>query len=371
MTRATPALLALLLALPTACSKPVVMRSAGGQLYEGRFIHPRAYEAYARGALAEAEGRLEEAQRMFGYAADLDEDGPEPATRLGAVLCKRGQRDEAMAAFATATEVDATYAAAYRERARCDLSHGEIEAAVEASELAAILDPDDEDAALLHVDALEKARKLDAAARLLVARLMTAHPSRALIARLEALAQAAGDDALLHLAARARDRAQLRGAAATAQAPDPAPPRSRLDIDAALRRGDLTAARSLATRAKTSQGEIALRAAALGRTELAREQGTLVSEADPRDASALVALIVAADASRSLTALAAASDAARALASGGASPLARLLLAETLARRIGAEAARALVSDAELAQQRSDPLEDAVRLRVRAALGAR
>lgn len=352
------------------CAKPTVVRAARGVTYEGRFIPARAYEAYARGSLAEAEGRFADAVRSYRVAAELDDEGPEPWTRLGAALCKQGHRAEAEDAFDEAVEADATFGAAHREMARCALAAGDTETALEASVLATILDPDDDAAVLVYVDALEQSGRHATAAQTLVARLVGDRASRLLAERLAQLALKLDDRALARMAEEALARS---GAAATsvvsAKSPEqrtflpPVHP-NRNDVDAALIAGDLGLARKIATRAKTSQGEIALRAAALGKLETARAQGTLVADADPLDASAAIALLFAS----SRLDLGAAAARTREMRLDTAPTLARLLFAEALLREVGPDGARALLGPSDLEAERRDPLEEASRKRLIGAL---
>src|SRR5262249_45382032 len=114
------------------------------------------------------------------------------------------------------------------------------------------------------------------------------------------------------------------------------------DVDAALRQDDLAAARKRALALHLPSGELAVRAAALGRTNAAREQAELALGADRADASARIALAVAADLTgdreavrRAIAALPAPRDAL-----APPSVLARLLFAELIDRHVGRDAAR-------------------------------
>ena len=110
-------------------------------------------------------------------------------------------------------------------------------------------------------------------------------------------------------------------------------------VDAALARDETDAAERIARHAGLPLVEVAVRAAALGRTTYARGRAQLVVAADPADGSARVAAAVACDALGDAAGL----ETALAMPRGvsAPSPLARLLLAELLERRVGAVAARA------------------------------
>ncbi len=112
-----------------------------------------------------------------------------------------------------------------------------------------------------------------------------------------------------------------------------------------------------------------MRAAALGRAPLAREQAALVIGADPGDASARIALAAAADLFRDPTALDAAVRGVP-RRSTAPSPLARLLFAEVLARRAGANAVQAWLGPT-LPATGDDPLLAATEERVRTAIAGR
>jgi hypothetical protein len=68
-----------------------------------------------------------------------------------------------------------------------------------------------------------------------------------------------------------------------------------LELDQALAYADLPAARALAVAARITKGELAVRAAALGHAALATEQATSVLAANPDDADAWTAALVASD----------------------------------------------------------------------------
>jgi tetratricopeptide (TPR) repeat protein len=343
----------------SACGPPTVVRSAGGELLRGRFISPQAYEAYARGALAEAEGRLRFAAAAYHRAAQIDPDGPEAWTRLGAVLCKEKDASGAEDAFVEAERADAGYAPLYRERARCDLASGRLEAALAASEQAMVLDPEDEDTALLRARILTQNAQPDQAIRELFARLVAGPKRTRVAALLFELATDAGDAGAAHFA-----RSILEAAPPEKPlSPEAREAGARGKLDAALARGDLAGARRLGIDARVTPGGIALRAAASGQAALANEQARLVLEADPKDVDAAVALLAAG------TPSAAGIPPTPSSASATLSRLGRLVLVEAIYRRVGPEAALAAAAamDRTAGRASGDPLEAAIEDRLRRA----
>lgn len=352
--------LSALLLLLGGCSTPTVVRSAGGQIYRGRFIQARAYEAYAQGALAEADGRFGDAARSYRIAAESDERGPDAWARLGAVLCKKGDLDEAREAFDRAIGSDATSAAAYRERGRCALARGDEQRALDDLGLAVILDPEDEATVLLMVDALEKEGRAESASRLLVSQVLAGRATAAIVTRLSRMASERKDRALARIA----DEARARSVAGAVDALPPPDKPTRADVDVALLRGDLPRARRVALRARVGQGELALRALALGLDRLAADQASLVLDADPRDPSAAIALVLTSPAAAIPNAL----DRAVGARLERSAVLGRFLFAERVAREVTAADARALLTDAELTTPREDALEERVRARIQKTL---
>jgi Tfp pilus assembly protein PilF len=370
------------------CGESGVVRVVDERPQEGRFISEAAYALFARGAEAEMAGDLGAARRMFELAAGEDPHSPEIWTRLGALLC-REEPTKAAAAFARAQATDASFGPLYRERARCLVAGGEAPAAIADAERALALDPDDLDTALVRAEALALAGRVDEARRALraaaVRRPAFVEPWAALLS----LARRTGDTALAREAA--LHVASLSPGTSVARWGTPPNPRSPAllaelaplsDLDAALGAGDLAGAQRLALELRMPGAEVALRAAALGLASLAREQAALLLGADPRDASARIALVAAADLQGDMPALAAA---LRAIPQRSTAPsrLARLLLAEVLHRRAGDEAARAWLGAAAApgvsgqSPRRepappvdSDPLLAATEKRVRAELSA-
>jgi Tfp pilus assembly protein PilF len=333
-----------------------------GRPVEGRFITEYAYALYAIAADAEAHGDLATALQAFEAAAVEDDESPQIWTRIGGLRCRiSGQASKAAEAFDRARELDADYEPLSRERAICALRRGRLAEAQEHAARSVELDPNSEEPALLRASIAEAAGKRDEARRalheLVIRRPMSLHAWRALhalairmndaitsahaAAKLEQLtfgaplSQRFGDGPSPEAGlAEAKDEAAI--AAMDARS-------SLMAIDAALAAGDLPQARRLGRRARILPSELAVRAAALGRADVARAQAELVLGADPSESSARIALAVAADLGRDAALL------ERALtdfptASGPPlpqpSPLARLLFAELLERRASAEAAR-------------------------------
>ncbi|HMJ52761.1 MAG TPA: tetratricopeptide repeat protein [Polyangiaceae bacterium] len=330
--------------LATACaSSTAVTRSVGGRLVHGRFVTDDAYTAYLRGALLEEQGNREAALTAYTEGARHDPDSPELLTKIGALICDRqeGAGTAAIgkpgAAFDRAAAIDPAYEEAWTERARCNLKRGQLAAAEHAARMAVSLDPDRIEPALLLALVLEHRERIDEAARWLQG-LVVRYP-----------ASAAAQEAMAAFAERTHDEAR-RAAAERALAELGARTNRRnravkvrptvADVDAAIARGAFDDARRLALSARVSSGALALRAAAVGAAAFAQSQAELVLAADPRDADARVAAAIAADLLRDDDALARAMAEAR-LVDTTISPLAHLLMAELLERRVGPDARKA------------------------------
>ena len=355
------------LVLPVAlgcAAAPPVTRMVGGHRVEGRFVADGAYAAYLRGVVLENQGRLEAAMAAYGEAIEHDPDSAELWTRLGTLRCamvvRRGAPAKAVgpwSAFARAAEIDPAYEEAWTERARCHLNRGELDDAARAARGAVSLDPDREEPAILLALVLERQGHLEEAR----------HWLDGLIARDPSSIEA--HEAMAAFAARTGDEGR-RNASAEALALL-RPPRSGAGIarrgdavslsgiDAAIGRRDFDRARRLALAARLSSGALALRAAAVGSVSFARIEAELVLAADPADVDARVAATVIADLTRDDAAF------ARALSgvpANGApiSPLAAVLMAELLDRRIGSEARRAWLNGVGPLANSDDPLVSAV-----------
>jgi tetratricopeptide (TPR) repeat protein len=359
------------------CAEPTVVRVFDGHEVEGRFIDERAYALYARAATAEAEGNRGAALQMFEAASVEDPASAEIWARIGALRCdlRDPRADEA---FDRALARDREYEPAWRGKAACALSRGDLSAAAAAADKALLLDPERVATAVLHATVAERQADAVRARRELEALVLRAPSSLEAWRALHDLGARQHDAALVERSTRAiRDLyPSLASSRDVTSGATDAPPLRLAEsaptgesvlvaIDADLARGDLASARRRAIHARVTASEIALRAAALGRAKEAREQAELVAGADPSDASAIIALAVAADLADDQVAL---DRAARALeATRGAQPsyLARLLYAELLARRASREAARLWLTT------QSQDSHDALTTRVEARLRER
>jgi hypothetical protein len=217
------------------------------------------------------------------------------------------------------------------------LKRGQLADAEHAARIAVSLDPSRVECALLLSLVLERQERIDEAARWLQGLVVRNPTSVEAQEAMAAFAERTRDDARRDAAERAlaelgarTNRKTLASKARTSVA----------DVDAAIARGAFDEARRLAIRARVSSGALALRAAAVGAASFARTQAELVLAADPGDADARVAAAVAADLLRDDDAL---ERATTAVPSSRAplSPLAGLLMAELLERRVGPAAKKA------------------------------
>lgn len=314
---------------------PPVARVVAGREHVGRYIPPEAYASYAEGAYLEAHDKPRQAEHAYRDALAEDPDSAEIWTRLGALACRRAPK-QAARAFAHARSIDASYAPLWREQAQCDLSHDRASAALTAARKAFHLDPDDEKTSVIMAELFTRQGDADAALRWLEA-LVTRDPTslpgwRALLAT----ARDAGNRQQELRAARALiARAPAERADLEKRYPQLAPSGS---VDDALLSGQIKKARRRALSAHLPLGDLAVRAARLGLGGTAAELADEVLHADPDDANAWVARLVAADLSGDNAAF------NSALASLGKSPVtprppAARLLAQLLQRRAGRVAA--------------------------------
>jgi len=380
------------------CAEPTVLRVIDGNEVRGRFVSDYAYALYGRGVYQDAK-RDEmpdtgSVPRRFLYtpglaaleaAASEDTESAHLWTAIGALRCRlpRTDLEGAEKAFARARGIEPEYAPLYREIARCRataeaetsdpaLAKARRDEALAAVETALRLDPDDVDAASVAASLLVGAGRVGEASRLLRALVIRRPGSIEAWLSLIPFARATHDEALLERASRkARELAPRRAAELEAGLPALAP---LAEVDEALRRDDLAAARRHAQRAHLPLAEVAARAAALGHAGSARAEAEVVLAADPADITARIALAVAADLAADPAALGAAMEAIPAPPAEltAPSPLAGLLFAELLCRRVNEGAARAwLAALPAAAAPPGDALLGAVSARVHARFADR
>jgi len=229
-----------------------VTRMADGVRYEGRFVNPEAYAAYLLGVESEARGKFKQALGAYLEAHAEDPDSPEIWARIGAVRCFSSEPKEgpvaARASFEQGLNADPAYYGNYVERARCAERAQDFQNALRDATSAVARRPQDEPANLL------VARALQALGKSTEAR-----------AWLEAYRS-------YHATTVAADRA-LEGARSAqpsaVSSTSAAPPDARSDAFAELRSGQ---------------------------AERARQQARIELEADPSNADAWIATLVACDA---------------------------------------------------------------------------
>lgn len=134
---------------------PPVARTVDGVTTDGRFIEPDAYALYAVAALREARGQYREALDLYERARDIDDDGPELATRIGAVACQLQDKARADRAFAAAKRADPGYGPLWFELASCSKARGDLADAESAARRAVELDPERYEASLLAAQLME------------------------------------------------------------------------------------------------------------------------------------------------------------------------------------------------------------------------
>jgi len=269
-------------------------RVFNGRTTPGHYIEPEAYAAYTRGAYHEARGEWADAERAYRQALESDESSPDIWTRLGAIAC-RADLGQALEDFEQALASE-EYAPAWAERARCLHAHQKPDAALTAAQRAVQLEPRDADMNLLIVRLYHASSKDEQARAWLFAWLLREPELGGRDSELRDQSSQLGDATLsalvqAELARRQRTAArQLTETSALVTAPSEVPG----GVLAALRAGDLAAARAAAAEAKLSSLELALLATKHGQPELGLSQAQLLLAADPRDADALIAALDAA-----------------------------------------------------------------------------
>ena len=335
--------LAAVAGLASACVRPGVQRAARGEVFEGRAIAASAYASYAAGAIDEATGNLAEAERRFREAIASDDAGPEPRTRLGAVLCSKGSIAAGLDAIDEALAIDPASASAWLERARCSLREPAPARALNEAERALGIDPRSVEASLVQAEALVALDRRVAAVSSLVARVLAGPSDPRVLERLAQLDDGSRPDLAPFVRSRSERQSGLpddlvtdtrRPSTRAAQRTEPSPGA----LDRALEEGDRAAARVLARRLGLDVTALALRALASGHAELALAEIDLALAADPSRLDAFAARIVALAALGQLEALARGPfPASEAHAIDSASlTMARRELASVLTRWVGA-----------------------------------
>ncbi len=345
------------------CAAPSrgVARQVEGVTVVTRRVDERALAAYARARGADARGMRAEALAEYARVLELDPGSGEAWTRIGALRCEVDP-EGARAAFERAEALQPGAGPLLRARAECALARGDAAGALADARRAVAAEPDSVEGTLIYARALELGGDPGVACRWLEALVLREPSARAAWAALEALASRRGDDAL------ARSAAERGARVGVAPPPGAARARARAELDGALVAHELDDARAVAARGGVSEGVVALRAAALGRPELAADAAELARAADPSDADAWIAAVVAASLLSDRGAL-------EALAGGPAAgatrpaPLAIALLAELLAREVGADVARAWLTAQGPLEVGQDPLVRSVLERVAALSG--
>jgi tetratricopeptide (TPR) repeat protein len=349
----------------TGCLKgPSVAREVDGRAIDDRWIAPEAYAAYTEGVLLEESGDLRNA--ALAYERALEEDGAaEIWARLGAVRCLVDARSSDKA-FGRARSKAPELFDVWLADAACALERGDTARAQVSAFRAAALAPDRVDVSLVVVATLLRAGARDAAvawlraARLAfpeaeglgrapetifgdpsVARLLPASLRAPLAARSPSAAAnpgmaPAGTASPAVTEASSPAAASLRGGAARRAM-------ALAALDDAIGRGEGDEARRAAVAAHVGLSVVAIRAAELGRAELARDTAELVLAAEPTNTEARVAMLAAADLIRDDAAL---KRWAVPLPAGHDAPSSAAVRVMTtlLERRLGAEAARAFAT---------------------------
>lgn len=293
----------------TACSgSQKIERRAGAHVESGRKVPSSAYAWYARARALHRQGELELAEHAYQKVLALDARSGAAYAGLGAAHCATS-RERARGTFARGLRRADEKVPIHLAQGRCELRWGEAERALEAARRAFARAPAAPEVSALLVDALRSASQGAEAARV--------------------------------------ERAYLLYA--RSQPPRVAPAPDRRAVDRALERGNLVLAEALSLEAM-SQGELALRALALGHVAFARELAQLIVLAAPTDGTAHLVLALAGE------------DAGVPLGDlSPPHPLGLCLLAERLRSHVGADAAAAYLEVAAPAarapwQNAEDPL---------------
>ncbi|MEO7035219.1 MAG: hypothetical protein ABI548_14980 [Polyangiaceae bacterium] len=130
-----------------------VTRMADGIRYEGRFVNPEAYAAYLQGVEREARGEYQNALSSYLEAHAEDPDSAEIWARIGAVQCASGTPERGLnvsrVSFERGQRDDPQYFGNYLERARCAERAHALQAALEDGIAAVARRPEEEASNLL------------------------------------------------------------------------------------------------------------------------------------------------------------------------------------------------------------------------------
>lgn len=267
-----------------------------GQSFDGPYIEPETYAAYAEGSYLEARGEWREAEHAYRRALARDSKSPAIWTRLGVIACQ-AELKRALGNFQT-DGVSREYAPAWAERAHCLHRHGKREDALESARRAILLDPGNARANLLIADVYRELSRPEKSRAWLFAWLLRDPRASSHSLALYERAKLLDDTTLGRLAlAETRRRAELGAADVSGIVPPRSAPSPRAEpgraVHAALHAGDLSEARVAASEQGLSMLDLALLAASNGQPALALTQAELVLAADPENGDAVVAALFA------------------------------------------------------------------------------
>ena len=332
-----------------------VVRIVDGRAIEGRYIDSDAYDAYLRGAIAEQDGNLDVAAAWFEKAREADPNGVEALVRLGAVQCQRGAAGEADRVFAQALARDAQDAELHVAIARCALVAGDAKRSEAEARRAMRLDPNASRTTIVLAEAIAAQGRSEAAAQVLDGWVVWSGGRREAWRAVLQFAVKRGDAARQNVARSRLD--DPPGAHTAAIAGD----RSRVlrQLDQALARGELQAARAFAVEAHLPPSAVAVRAVALGCYRVAEEQASFVLAAEPGEPDAIAA-VLALPASMAFS-LQNARISVPAPAERSLSALAALVIARAIRQRAGDVAAQSFLDRyGSIAPDPEDPLISAM-----------
>ena len=285
-------------ALSACSSAQSVPRRNGDMIEMGRHIPPQAYAWYARGIHFEQTGHLREAEFAYQAAIDLDRQSGSAWASLVRVRCQNNDK-KALEAAAQGLSQSLRHAPIFTERARCLLSTWEkklpqpkatrlVQQALSDAQAAVALEPNDMPANQLTVE-IYRALSQDAQA--------------------DKWTRAYG----------------LFTGSSLFEETTQAPPVDELLAQGRLREARIQAAGLIAP------GELAVRALALNRPQVALEQAQMILRASPQDADANLVLLVSEENTNAFQA---------SQVHGQLSPIGMVVFLSHLKRTAGSEAAR-------------------------------